>query len=80
MQFYLDLLTQWVDRMPTRLLTLAAALVLAPAAALAHPGPAGHTHDLAQSFAQSLGGLDVLMAIAAVGILALAWRVNQPTH
>ena len=61
-------------------LTLAAALLLVPTAALAHPGPAGHTHDLAQSFAQSLGSLDVLMAIAAVGILALAWRVNQPTH
>ena len=62
--------------MPTRLLTLAAALVLAPAAALAHPGPVGHMHG----FADSLGSLDVLMAIAAVGILALAWRVNQPTH
>jgi hydrogenase/urease accessory protein HupE len=79
MQFYLDLLTQWGDHMPARLLTLAA-LLLVPTVALAHPGPAGHTHDLAQSFAQSLGGLDVLMAIAAAGILALAWRVNQPTH
>ena len=62
--------------MPARLLTLAAALVLAPAAALAHPGPVGHMHG----FADSLGSLDVLMAIAAVGILALAWRVSKVTR
>jgi hydrogenase/urease accessory protein HupE len=76
MQFYLDLLTQWGDCMLTRLLTLAAALVLAPAAALAHPGPVGHMHG----FADSLGSLDLLMAIAAVGIFALAWRANQLTR
>jgi hydrogenase/urease accessory protein HupE len=62
--------------MPARLLTLAAPLVLAPAAALAHPGPVGHVHG----FADSLGSLDVLMAIAAVGILALAWRANRATR
>ena len=56
-------------------LTLAA-LTLLPTAALAHPGPLGHTHALGQS----LGGLDVLLAIAAAGLLALAWRVNQATR
>jgi hydrogenase/urease accessory protein HupE len=56
-------------------LTLAA-LTLLPTAALAHPGALGHTHVLGQA----LGGLDVLMAIAAVGLLALAWRVNQATR
>jgi len=55
-------------------LTLAA-LTMLPTAALAHPG-LGHAHALGQA----LGGLDVLMAIAAVGLLALAWRVNQATR
>lgn len=62
--------------MPARLLTLAAALVLAPVAALAHPGPIGHVHG----FADALGSLDVLIAIAAAGLLALAWRVNKVTR
>jgi hydrogenase/urease accessory protein HupE len=62
--------------MPARLLTLAAALLLVPTAALAHPGPVGHMHG----FADSLGSLDLLMAIAAVGILALAWRANRLTR
>jgi hydrogenase/urease accessory protein HupE len=58
-------------------LTIAAALTLIPAAALAHPGPLGHTHDLTQP----LGGLDVLMAMVTVGILALAaWRSNLLTR
>ena len=56
-------------------LTLAA-LTMLPTAALAHPGPLGHAH----AFGQALGGLDVLLAIAAVGLLALAWRVNQATR
>jgi urease accessory protein len=66
-------------------LTIASALTLLPTAALAHPGPAGHVHDLvhdlAQGFAQPLGGLDLLMAIVTVGILALAaWRSNLLTR
>jgi urease accessory protein len=59
-------------------LTLASALALIPTAASAHPGLPGHTHDLAQSFASPLGGLDLLMALVTVGILALAaWRSHQ---
>ena len=63
-------------RMLARLSTVAAALVLVPAVALAHPGPIGHTHG----FADALGSLDVLLAIAAAGLLALAWRVNKLTR
>ena len=62
--------------MLARFWTVAAALVLVPAAALAHPGPIGHTHALGDA----LGSFDVLMAIAAAGILALAWRVNRSTR
>ena len=59
-------------------LTLALALTLIPTAALAHPG---HAHDLAHGFAHPLGGLDYLLAIVTVGILALAaWRSNQLTR
>ena len=49
---------------------LAAALVLVPSLALAHPGLPGHTHDLASGFLHPLGGLDHLLAMAAVGLLA----------
>ncbi len=52
---------------------LVAALTLLPTTALAHPGLT-HTHDLAQSLAQGfvhpLGGLDHVLAMVAVGLLA----------
>jgi len=49
---------------------LATALVLAPTLAFAHPGLPGHTHDLASGFAHPLGGLDHVLAMVAVGLLA----------
>jgi len=49
---------------------LAAALVLVPSLALAHPGLPGHTHDLATGFIHPLGGIDHVLAMVAVGLLA----------
>jgi urease accessory protein len=49
---------------------LAAALVLVPSLALAHPGLPGHTHDLANGFLHPLGGIDHVLAMVAVGVLA----------
>jgi urease accessory protein len=49
---------------------LAAALVLVPSLALAHPGLPGHTHDLATGFVHPLGGIDHVLAMVAVGLLA----------
>ena len=49
---------------------LAAALVLVPSLALAHPGLPGHTHDVATGFLHPLGGLDHILAMVAVGLLA----------
>lgn len=46
------------------------ALLLAPAAVLAHSGPAGHDHGFAFGFLHPLGGLDHLLAMIAVGLLA----------
>jgi hydrogenase/urease accessory protein HupE len=63
-------------RMLARLSTVATALALVPAAALAHPGPIGHTHGIGDA----LGSVDVLLAIAAAGLLALAWRVNRTSR
>jgi urease accessory protein len=51
-------------------LALAALLALAPTAALAHAG-AGIEHDLAHGFMHPFGGLDHLLAMVAVGILAV---------
>lgn len=45
-------------------------LLLAPSVALAHSGPAGHTHGFAQGFLHPLGGLDHVLAMVAVGLLA----------
>lgn len=45
-------------------------LLLAPSMALAHSGPAGHTHGFAQGFLHPLGGLDHVLAMVAVGLLA----------
>ena len=49
---------------------LAAALVLVPSLALAHPGLPGHTHDLATGFLHPLGGIDHILAMVAVGLFA----------
>ena len=45
-------------------------ILLAPAAALAHSGPAGHGHGFAFGFLHPLGGLDHLLAMIAIGLLA----------
>jgi urease accessory protein len=49
---------------------LAASLVLMPTLALAHPGVAGHSHDLASGFLHPIGGLDHVLAMVAVGLFA----------
>ena len=49
---------------------LAAALVLVPSLALAHPGLPGHSHDVANGFLHPLGGIDHVLAMVAVGLLA----------
>jgi urease accessory protein len=49
---------------------LAAALVLVPTLASAHPGLPGHTHDLASGFLHPLVGADHVLAMVAVGLLA----------
>ncbi|MBX3523481.1 MAG: HupE/UreJ family protein [Xanthobacteraceae bacterium] len=45
-------------------------LLLAPSVALAHSGPAVHTHGFVQGFLHPLGGLDHVLAMVAVGLLA----------
>jgi urease accessory protein len=45
-------------------------LVFAPGAAFAHSGAAGHDHGFAFGFLHPLGGLDHLLAMIAVGLLA----------
>jgi urease accessory protein len=49
--------------------TLAAVLMLAPTTAFAHTG-AGYAHGFADGFAHPLGGLDHMLAMVTVGILA----------
>jgi urease accessory protein len=49
---------------------LAAALVLVPSLAFAHPGLPGHTHDLGTGFVHPLGGIDHVLAMVAVGLFA----------
>src|SRR5689334_22759619 len=49
---------------------LAAALVLVPSLALAHPGLPGHTHDVTTGFLHPLGGIDHILAMVTVGLLA----------
>ena len=53
--------------------TLAAVLMLAPTTAFAHSG-AGYAHGFADGFAHPLGGLDHILAMVTVGILA--WRLG----
>ncbi|ACA18181.1 HupE/UreJ protein [Methylobacterium sp. 4-46] len=55
--------------MTRRLPLLAAALILLPQAALAHPGH-GDAAGFAHGFAHPLGGADHVLAMAAVGLLA----------
>jgi urease accessory protein len=50
-------------------LVLAAAALLAPEAAFAHPG-LGHAAGFAHGFAHPLGGLDHVLAMVAVGMFA----------
>ncbi|MCW5622583.1 MAG: HupE/UreJ family protein [Burkholderiales bacterium] len=44
-------------------------ILLVPSMALAHSGPAGHTHGFAQGFLHPLGGIDHVLAMVAVGLL-----------
>src|SRR5436190_23219642 len=53
--------------------TLAAALMLAPTTAFAHSG-AGYVHGFADGFAHPLDGLDHVLAMVTVGILA--WQLG----
>lgn len=52
---------------------LTLALILAPTVALAHPG-LGDTHGFVHGFSHPLGGLDHLLAMVAVGMLA--WHLG----
>jgi urease accessory protein len=52
---------------------LAAILMLAPTSAFAHFG-ADHTHSFAEGFAHPLGGLDHILAMVTVGLLA--WQLG----
>ena len=49
---------------------LAASLALVPSLAFAHPGLPGHSHDLMSGFVHPLGGVDHVVAMVAVGLLA----------
>lgn len=53
--------------------TLAAVLVLVPTTAFAHTG-AGYAHGFADGFAHPLDGLDHILAMVTVGILA--WQLG----
>jgi urease accessory protein len=53
--------------------TLAAVLMLAPTTAFAHTG-AGYAHGFADGLAHPLGGLDHILAMVTVGILA--WQLG----
>ena len=50
------------------------ALTLSPGFALAHAGVDGHTHGLAQGFLHPVSGLDHVLAMVMVGVLA--WRMG----
>jgi urease accessory protein len=55
-------------------LITAAAFALVPTAAFAHPG-IGDAHGFVQGFAHPLGGLDHLLAMVTVGLLA--WQLGD---
>jgi urease accessory protein len=46
-------------------------MLLAPAIASAHPGLPGHTHGFANGIMHPLSGLDHMLAMTAVGLLAV---------
>src|SRR5262245_14367399 len=52
---------------------LPAVLTLVPTAALAHTG-AGYVHGFADGFAHPLGGVDHILAMVTVGVLA--WQLG----
>ena len=54
-------------------LTIAAALLLIPTAAFAHPA-IGNAHGFVQGLAHPLGGLDHILAMVAVGVFA--WQLG----
>ena len=56
--------------MKTVFRALSIVLLLAPSAALAHTGAGAHEHGFAYGFLHPLGGLDHLLAMIAVGLLA----------
>lgn len=56
-----------------RLAAIAAALALVPTAASAHSG-LGHVHGFVQGFAHPLGGIDHVLAMVTVGVLA--WQLG----
>ena len=53
-----------------RIIAGAAAVVLVPLAAWAHPGIPGHAHSFALGFAHPFSGFDHLLAMVAVGLFA----------
>ena len=56
--------------MKTVFRALSIVLLLVPGAALAHTGTGAHEHGFAYGFLHPLGGLDHLLAMIAVGLLA----------
>ena len=56
--------------MKTALRSLLIASLLLPGAALAHTGTGAHEHGFSYGFMHPLGGLDHLLAMIAVGLLA----------
>lgn len=52
-----------------------AAAVMTPGLALAHTGAAGHAHDFVQGFLHPVSGLDHILAMVLVGMLA--WQIGQ---
>jgi len=72
MHLFISYLNSPLDpmRFAMRRAVLAASLVLMPSLALAHPGLPGHSHDLASGLMHPIGGLDHVLAMVAVGLLA----------
>src|SRR5437588_1267901 len=74
MRFVRSTFTNRKTSMPSALLrTLTVLLMLAPTAAFAHTG-AGYAHGFADGFAHPLGGLDHILAMVTVGIMA--WQLG----
>src|SRR6202035_4975153 len=70
MHLFIICLTLDSVRSAMRRALLATALVLVPSLALAHPGLPGHTHGFADGVLHPLTGLDHVLAMVAVGLLA----------